>query len=75
MLRLENIYQMDLLVTLVERNERGDKLVEFCSRNNLRFMNTFLKLHPRRLYTWRSPDKLLETKLIIFYARLDGKSV
>ena len=34
-----------------KRNERGDQLVEFCSRNDLRIMNTFFKLHPRRLYT------------------------
>ena len=35
---------------LVERNERGDQLVEFCSRNDLQIMNTFFKLHARRLY-------------------------
>ena len=40
-----------------ERNERGDQLVEFCSRNDLQIMNTFFKLHARRLYTWRSPDQ------------------
>ena len=38
---------------LGERNERGDQLVEFCSRNDLRITNTFFKLHPQRLYTWR----------------------
>ena len=38
-------------------NERGDQLVEFCSRNDLQIMNTFFKLHARRLYTWRSPDQ------------------
>ena len=43
---------------LGERNERGDQLVQFCSRNDLRIMNTFFKLHPRRLYTLRSPDKI-----------------
>ena len=32
---------------LGERNERGDQLVEFGSRNDLRIMNTFFKLHPR----------------------------
>ena len=39
-------------------NERGDQLVEFCSGNDLRIMNTFFKLHPRRFYTWRSLDKI-----------------
>ena len=31
-----------------ERNERGDQLVELCSINDLRIMNTFFKLNPRR---------------------------
>ena len=42
---------------LGERNERGDQLVEFCSRNDLQIMNNFFKLHARGLYTWRSPDQ------------------
>ena len=48
---------------LGERNERGDQLVEFCSRNDLRIMNTFFKLHPRRIYTWRSPDKITRNQI------------
>ncbi|KAI0241965.1 Craniofacial development protein 2, partial [Lamellibrachia satsuma] len=43
---------------LGERNERGDQLVEFCNLNGFVIMNTFFKLHARRLYTWRSPDKV-----------------
>ena len=43
---------------LGERNKRGDQLVEFCIRYYLRIMNTLSKLHPWRLYTWRSPDKI-----------------
>ena len=42
---------------LGERYERGDQLVEFCSRNNFQILNTLFKLHARRLYTWRSPDQ------------------
>ena len=41
---------------LGERNKRGDDLIEFCSQNNLRIMNTYFQMHPRRLYTWESPD-------------------
>ena len=26
-------------------------------------MNTFSKLHPRRLYTWRSPDKITRNQI------------
>ena len=33
---------------LGERNERGDQLVEFCSRNDFQIMNTFFKLHARK---------------------------
>ncbi len=40
---------------LGERNERGDDLIDFCQSNDLIVGNTFLKQHPRRLWTWRSP--------------------
>ncbi|PIK51575.1 putative RNA-directed DNA polymerase from mobile element jockey-like [Apostichopus japonicus] len=38
-----------------ERNERRDRLVEFCRENDLVIMNTMLQQHPRRLYTWKMP--------------------
>lgn len=41
---------------LGERNSREDRLVQFCVENNLLIANTFFKQHPRRLYTWRSPQ-------------------
>lgn len=37
------------------RNERGDRLIEFCLEHNLVVTNTFFKLPKRRLYTWKSP--------------------
>lgn len=37
------------------RNNRGDRLAQFCVENNLLIANTFFKQHPRRLYTWKSP--------------------
>jgi len=40
---------------LGERNERGDRLGVFAAEENLVILNTFFKLPPRRLYTWRSP--------------------
>ncbi|XP_072933758.1 uncharacterized protein [Epargyreus clarus] len=40
---------------LGERNDRGDRLVQFCQDQNLVIMNTFFQLPPRRLYTWTSP--------------------
>jgi len=41
---------------LGERNDAGDRLIEFCEINNLGLMNTFFPQPKRRLYTWTSPD-------------------
>lgn len=38
------------------RNERGDRLLQFCQENDLVITNTFFKLPKRRLYTWTSPQ-------------------
>uniref|UniRef100_A0A8D8SN59 Craniofacial development protein 2 n=1 Tax=Cacopsylla melanoneura TaxID=428564 RepID=A0A8D8SN59_9HEMI len=40
---------------LGDRNERGDRLLEFCKEANHCIMNTFFKLPKRRLYTWTAP--------------------
>ena len=40
------------------RNERGDTMVDVCSRNSLVVMNTMFNQHARRLYTMKSPDKI-----------------
>lgn len=37
------------------RNDRGEKLIQFCTRKNLTVINTCFKLQKRRLYTWKSP--------------------
>ena len=39
-----------------ERNEAGDRLVQFCNHHQLFIANTFYELPKRRLYTWTSPD-------------------
>ena len=41
---------------LGNQNERGEMLIYFCQENHLIILNTFFKQHPRRLYTWTSPD-------------------
>jgi hypothetical protein len=38
-----------------ERNERGERLIQFCNERKLTVMNTCFKHHVRRLYTWVSP--------------------
>ncbi|KAL1447016.1 hypothetical protein WDU94_015647 [Cyamophila willieti] len=40
---------------LGNRNDRGDMLEIFAESNKLVVMNTWFKLHPRKLYTWTSP--------------------
>ena len=40
---------------LGKRNERGDRLIEFCQQNNLCVVNTWFQQPTRRLYTWKSP--------------------
>ena len=39
-----------------ERNEAGQRLIEFCRENALVIANTLFQQHKRRLYTWTSPD-------------------
>ena len=41
---------------LGDRNNRGDRLLQFCSINNLAIVNTFYKHKKTRLVTWVSPD-------------------
>ncbi len=40
---------------LGNRNERGNKLVEFCRRRDLMIANTWFKQDKRRRYTWKAP--------------------
>ena len=40
---------------LGSRNERGDRLIDWCRQNEFIVSNTWFKNHPRRIYTWISP--------------------
>ncbi|XP_025425707.1 craniofacial development protein 2-like [Sipha flava] len=40
---------------LRKRNDRGDRLVEFCAKHDLIITNTCFNHHPRRRYTWKMP--------------------
>ena len=40
---------------LGERNERGDRWVEWCVENKQVVLNTWFRHHPRKLWTWMSP--------------------
>lgn len=37
------------------RNERGNRLLQLCQDKNMKLVNTWFGLPPRRLYTWKSP--------------------
>lgn len=39
-----------------QRNERGERLVEFVQEKDIVVTNALFKLPPRRLYTWKSPQ-------------------
>lgn len=40
----------------IGRNEAGERLANFCE-GELTFINTHCKKHPRKIYTWISPDR------------------
>uniref|UniRef100_A0A914W7K9 Reverse transcriptase domain-containing protein n=1 Tax=Plectus sambesii TaxID=2011161 RepID=A0A914W7K9_9BILA len=41
---------------LGDRNERGQKLVDFCEDHGLYVLNTFYQKKPQRRWTWQSPN-------------------
>jgi len=44
------------LYGLKEANEAGHQLEDFFLEHEMALANTMFKQHPRRLYTWTSPD-------------------
>ncbi len=45
------------------RNDRGDKLVEFCKRRKFVVTNTWFKQEKRRRYTWKAPEDIARYQL------------
>lgn len=43
---------------LERRNERGQRLLEFCAKHNLIITNTCFDPHRRRRYTWKMPGDI-----------------
>ena len=43
---------------LGSRNDRGDKLIEFCRRKKLVITNTWFSQPKRRRYTWKQPGDI-----------------
>ena len=48
---------------LGSRNERGSILFDFCLANRLTITNTIFQQHPRRKYTWISPNGLVRNQI------------
>ena len=48
---------------LGQRNERGDRWVEWCESWEQIIMNTFFRHHPRHLYTWKSPGDRVRNQI------------
>lgn len=45
------------------RNDRGDRLIEFCEEQELIISNTWYKQPARRLYTWKSPGDVSRNQI------------
>ncbi|XP_049754630.1 intraflagellar transport protein 43 homolog isoform X1 [Elephas maximus indicus] len=58
---------------LGDRNDAGDRLIEFCKTNDLFIANTFFQQHKRRLYTWTSPDGLHREQIDYFCGKTRWK--
>ncbi|GFN84639.1 craniofacial development protein 2-like protein [Plakobranchus ocellatus] len=53
------------------RNERGEKLIEWCQTNNIIVGNTWFQQPPRRKWTWKSPGD--ETRNQIDYMMISKR--
>ena len=45
------------------QNERGQRLKQFCTENNLVVCNTFFQQSARRSYTWKSPGDICRNQI------------
>ena len=48
---------------LGEKNDSGQRLIDFCAANELVVTNTTFKQHKRRLYTWTSPNGVYRNQI------------
>ena len=48
---------------LGKRNERGERLIQFCEEHNLVVTNILFQHPPRRLYTWKSPGDIVRNQI------------
>jgi len=48
---------------LGKMNGRGENLMEWCEQNDQIIMNTWFTKHPRKLWTWKSPDGITRNQI------------
>ena len=46
-----------------KRNNRGERLLQFCEENNMIIANTLFKHPARRIYTWKSPGDVCRNQI------------
>ena len=55
-----------------ERNERGERLLDFVSSRNLLIGNTLFKKSPKRYWTWESPNARTHQPHQLYNKRQEG---
>ena len=58
--RYQNIVEMH---DLSRRNERGERLIQFCQENKLVIANTCFQQPVRKLYMWKSPGDISRNQI------------
>ena len=48
---------------LGKKNDRGERLIEFCKQQQMMVTNTWFKQEKRRRYTWKAPGDLTRYQL------------
>lgn len=46
-----------------KRNERGERLIDFCAEQELKIINTFFEKRKARRWTWLSPNQKYKTQI------------
>ena len=57
------------------RNERGERLLQFCAENRLKIVNTFYKKRKGRMWTWISPNMEHKNQIDYILAPQNTKNV